>query len=74
MVRFTYNEKQYRWKGTDKFTLRNADGELVAVFWRKRLAVGRDGQLEIFERGGVMVDIIVMTFMMVLYRQRDEES
>lgn len=74
MVRFTHKQRHYKWKGTGKFTLRDEQGKLVAVFWRKRLAVGKDGQLEIYELGGEMVDVIVMTFMMVLYRQRDEES
>ncbi len=38
------------------------------------MTYGRDGYLEVYERGSNMVDIVVLTFMMVLYRQRDEES
>jgi hypothetical protein len=67
--------KEYRWKGSDKFTLRDGEsGELIACFRRQRMTVGKDGVLEVYKLGEGMVDVIVMSFMMVLYRQRDEES
>ena len=41
---------------------------------RQRLTVRRDGVLEVYKLGEGMVDVIVMSFMIVLYRERDEES
>ena len=72
-VFFTYDECRYRWKGIKTFRLTTSDGEFVAKFNRQVMALGKDGQLEVYERGKDMVDVIVMTLMMVLYRQHAEE-
>jgi hypothetical protein len=71
-VFFNYGEERYRWKGTRTFRLRNR--EVVAKFERKVMALGRDGILEVYELGKDIVDVIVMTIVMVLYRVHMEES
>ena len=73
-VFFNYGEERYRWKGIRTFRLRNREGELVAKFERKIMALGWDGILEVYELGKEIVHIIVMTIILVLYRVHMEES
>jgi hypothetical protein len=69
---FQYKSRRFKWSGTGK--LKTEFGEVVAKFDRDQFAIGRDGRLEIYKRGEDMVDIIVATSMMVLYRMHDEEK
>jgi len=69
---FQYKSRRFKWNGTGK--LKTEFGEVVAKFDRDHFAIGRDGRLEIYKRGEDMVDIIVATLMMVLYRMHDEEK
>jgi hypothetical protein len=71
---FVYNGTRYRWKGTvKKFKMTDEAGDLLAEFKRTCFSYGKDGQMEIFKCGDGMQDVIVMTFLMYLYRKHSEE-
>jgi hypothetical protein len=71
---FAWDDKRWRWKGRIKnFKLRTESGEIVAQFYR-RFGWQNDGTMEIYELGKKMVDVIVMTFIMYLYRLHSEEA
>jgi hypothetical protein len=67
---FQYKSRRFRWSGTGK--LKTEYGEIVAKFDRDHVAFGRDGTLAVYKRGEDMVDIIVATLMMIMYRMHDE--
>ena len=70
---FEYNDGRYRWDGTT--SLRTVDDEeLVAKFDQIEDSIGQDGRLEIYNRGKDMVDVIVATLMMEIWRKHSEEN
>jgi len=69
---FNYGGKRYRWQGYKKLTAMES-GDVIAKFNREFFAVGRDGQMEIYEGGRDMIDVIVGTCMMCLFRHQREE-
>jgi uncharacterized protein YxjI len=63
--RFTFDGKDYEWKGYSHLKLMQGD-KLVAQVARSALHIRRDGHLEIYEDDAGMVELILITLVMVL--------
>jgi hypothetical protein len=70
--KFCYLGQSYVWRSYK--TLRREDGTLLAHFKRSHFALRKMGTLEVYEGGEDVIDVIVATFMMLLYREEKAES
>ena len=68
---FVFHDKEYYWKDTFKSAkLRSENGDVLAQFKKRSWTWNKDGEMEIYNVAEEMVDIILITFVMYLYRRQ----